>query len=92
MKFFWYFQEPNPWSCIATLTVISKDVYDVQEIIQCLLVPMSQCTSIEILECLYCIATLLYQFKLCKVDDVWNGLVIYSVNMITFFLLIKKYF
>lgn len=66
--------EPNPWSCIATLVIISQNVYDIEEIIQCLLVPSSQCTSIEILESLYCIATILYVFKITKPDDVWNGI------------------
>ncbi|XP_071160751.1 F-box DNA helicase 1-like [Mytilus edulis] len=67
-------EEPNPWCCITVLVIISQTVYDIQEIIQCLLVPTSQCTSIELLECLYCIATFLYAFKTVKSDEVWNGL------------------
>ncbi|XP_063411991.1 F-box DNA helicase 1-like [Mytilus trossulus] len=67
-------EEPNPWCCITVLVIISQTVYDIQEIIQCLLIPTSHCTSIELLECLYCIATFLYAFKTVKSDDVWNGL------------------
>ncbi|CAG2256050.1 FBXO18 [Mytilus edulis] len=67
-------EEPNPWCCITVLVIISQTVYDIQEILQCLLVPSSQCTSIELLECLYCIATFLYAFKTVKSDDVWNGM------------------
>ncbi|KAK3581277.1 hypothetical protein CHS0354_033010 [Potamilus streckersoni] len=67
-------EEPNPWSLIATLVVISHSVWDIQEIIRCLSCPASQCRSVEVVECLYCIATFLYAFKLVKTSDVWNGM------------------
>lgn len=67
-------EEPNPWSVIAILVIVAHNVYEIQELIQCLSVSSSQCTSKEIIECLYCIATFLYAFKLAKPCDVWNGM------------------
>ncbi|XP_053378014.1 F-box DNA helicase 1-like [Mercenaria mercenaria] len=67
-------EEPNPWSVITILVIVAHNVYEVQEIIRCLSVSSSQCTSKEIIECLYCIATFLYAFKLAKPCDVWNGM------------------
>ncbi|XP_060587800.1 F-box DNA helicase 1-like, partial [Ruditapes philippinarum] len=67
-------EEPNPWSVITILVLVAHNVYDIQEIIQCLSVSSSQCTSKEIIECLYCIATFLFAFKLAKPCDVWNGM------------------
>ncbi|KAL5013331.1 hypothetical protein ScPMuIL_007601 [Solemya velum] len=65
---------PNVWSVITTLVIVSHHVHDIQEAIACLSVGTSQCTSMEIIECLYCIATFLYAFKLIKNNDVWNGM------------------
>ncbi|WAR27074.1 FBH1-like protein [Mya arenaria] len=64
---------PNPWSVIALLVILAPDVYEIQEIMSCLSIPTSQCTAMEIIECLYCIACFLFAFKLAKRADVWNG-------------------
>ncbi|WAR27025.1 FBH1-like protein [Mya arenaria] len=65
---------PNPWSVIALLVILAPDVYEIQEIMSCLSIPTSQCTAMEIIECLYCIACFLFAFKLAKRADVWNGM------------------
>lgn len=67
-------EAPNPWSVITVLVIVAHNVYEIQEIIQCLSVSWSQCTSKEIIECLYCIASFLYAFKLAKSADVWNSM------------------
>ncbi|KAJ8302398.1 hypothetical protein KUTeg_021385 [Tegillarca granosa] len=64
----------NPWCLITTLVIISETVEDIQKIIQCLSVSDSQCTSKEMLECLYCICSFLLAFKMSKGQDVWNGM------------------
>ena len=66
-------QEPIPWCVITVLVIVSGEVYTIQEVIRCLTVSSSQCTATEIIECLYCVATFLYAFKLARRADVWNG-------------------
>ena len=65
-------QSPNPWCVMTILIIVSHDVADIQELIGCLTVSVSRCTALEVIESLYCIATLLYAFKLAKKHDVWN--------------------
>ncbi|KAK3101454.1 hypothetical protein FSP39_003705 [Pinctada imbricata] len=65
---------PNPWSMIAALVVISESVADCQEIIWCLCLPECQCTTVELLETMYNITTLLFAFKLTHKKDVWSGM------------------
>ncbi|KAL4227091.1 F-box DNA helicase 1 [Mactra antiquata] len=67
-------EEPNPWSVITTLVILSHDIYEIKEIIQCLTVSSSQCTSKEVIECLYCIACFLFCFQRGPAKDVWNGM------------------
>lgn len=64
----------NPWSVIATLVVIADSVTDIQELIEKLISPGSQCTAIEVLDVLYCIATFLLTFHLVIPKNVWNGM------------------
>ncbi|XP_048257505.1 F-box DNA helicase 1-like [Haliotis rufescens] len=67
-------EEANPWCVVTALVVILDSVGDVQAIIEALMVSHSQCTSMEVLECLYCIATFLYTFRLLAGADVWSGM------------------
>ncbi|XP_046561865.1 F-box DNA helicase 1-like [Haliotis rubra] len=67
-------EEANPWCVVTALVVISDSLADIQAIIEALTVSLSQCTSMEVLECLYCIATFLYTFRLKAGADVWSGM------------------
>ncbi|XP_064633360.1 F-box DNA helicase 1-like [Lineus longissimus] len=67
-------EELNPWCVVAVLVTLSEDVCDIQNIIRNLLAPLSQCTAIEVLECLYCIATFLFAFTLVRRHAVWHGM------------------
>ncbi|XP_061172285.1 F-box DNA helicase 1-like [Saccostrea echinata] len=63
---------PNPWSMIVTLVVISETVGDVQEVISCM--ARSTCLTEDILEMLYCCASILLVMKFLKRKAVWNGM------------------
>ncbi|XP_041348939.1 F-box DNA helicase 1-like [Gigantopelta aegis] len=65
---------PNPWCIIASLVITSSCVADVSSILSCLTVPLSQCTTLEVLECLYCLATMLYGMHLKHGPNVWTGM------------------
>ncbi|XP_050414596.2 F-box DNA helicase 1 [Patella vulgata] len=64
----------NPWSIIACLVVISESVLDVQNILNCLLKTTSQCPVTDVLECFYCMATLMNAMMKRKPPSVWNGM------------------
>ena len=57
------------------MVIISEFVKDIQEITECLLGPHSQCTAMEVIDCLYCIATFLLEFKERAPKDVFTGYV-----------------
>ncbi|CAH1782586.1 unnamed protein product [Owenia fusiformis] len=65
---------PNPWCMIALLVVLSENVQDCQEIIKCLLSKDSQCSLMELLDCLYCILAFLYTFKAVQYNEPWTGM------------------
>ncbi|XP_052213566.1 F-box DNA helicase 1-like isoform X20 [Dreissena polymorpha] len=65
---------PNPWCVISLLVILAHSVEEIQEIIGCLSCSVSQCTSLEILECLYCISTFLFAFKLAQKGQIWSGM------------------
>ena len=54
-----------------TLVVISETVADIQEVISCM--SRSACLTEEILEMLYCCASILLVMKFLKRNAVWNG-------------------
>ncbi|XP_060062920.1 F-box DNA helicase 1-like [Ylistrum balloti] len=56
-------KEANPWSIITCLVIISDSVLDIQKVLSCLTSPMSDCTTREVLECLYCLASFFFIFK-----------------------------
>ncbi|XP_022100377.1 F-box DNA helicase 1-like [Acanthaster planci] len=58
------YEEPNPWSTICMLVLLSETVQDVYCILKCLLHHTASCTTMEVLECLYCIAAYLWKFKI----------------------------
>ncbi|KAK6176078.1 hypothetical protein SNE40_014433 [Patella caerulea] len=64
----------NPWSIVACLVVISESVLDVENILHCLLKTTSQCPVIDVLECFYCMATLMNAMMKRKPPSVWNGM------------------
>jgi len=60
--FIFNYQEPNPWSVVALLSLVCKTVQEIQAIIHCL----SQSTSClihDILECFYCLASVFYYLE-----------------------------
>lgn len=54
---------PNPWSMITCLVIIAESVQEIQKVLACLTSPSSDCTTQEVLECLYRLATFLHVFK-----------------------------
>ena len=66
------FQTANPWSLITTLCVIADSVNDITEVIRCLLAGETYIMAIDVVECLYCVATFLLCFKTLKYQDVWT--------------------
>ena len=49
----------NPWCLIAALTILAENVGDVSLIIKYLLNPLATCSAVDVIECLYCVATFL---------------------------------
>ncbi|XP_033746802.1 F-box DNA helicase 1-like [Pecten maximus] len=56
-------KEPNPWSMITCLVIIADSVQEIQKVLACLTSPMSDCTTQEVLECLYRLAAFFMKFK-----------------------------
>ena len=59
-RFIVLLQSYSCWSMIALLTLMSDSVYDVQEIITCLLKSSSTTVLYDILECLHCLALVFF--------------------------------
>ncbi|CAH3113056.1 unnamed protein product [Pocillopora meandrina] len=53
---------PSPWSVVALLTLVCQTVYEVQEIVHCL-TRSTSCLVHDILECLYCLASIFYYLE-----------------------------
>ncbi|XP_066030353.1 F-box DNA helicase 1 isoform X2 [Pocillopora verrucosa] len=53
---------PSPWSVVALLTLVCQTVYEVQEIVRCL-TRSTSCLVHDILECLYCLASIFYYLE-----------------------------
>ncbi|XP_023214924.1 F-box DNA helicase 1-like [Centruroides sculpturatus] len=57
-------KELNPWCVVTALIITSKTIWDIYNILKVLLNCKSQCPVPDVLECLYCIGTFLFYFKL----------------------------
>ncbi|XP_064604992.1 F-box DNA helicase 1-like isoform X2 [Liolophura sinensis] len=68
------FGEPHPACVLAILVVIAKSVKDVSNLLTSLLSIQSKCSSIMILEALYCLATFFLAFKLRVRNGIFNGM------------------
>ncbi|XP_048583020.1 F-box DNA helicase 1 isoform X2 [Nematostella vectensis] len=62
----------SPWSVVALLTLVSSTVGDITEIINCMLGPFTNCLIIEVIECLYALASIYLELK--KQNRVVSGL------------------
>lgn len=67
-------QELNPWSVITCLVIVADSVLDIQRVIRGLTCPSSDCTTQEVLECLYRLATFLQIFKQLWPHGPWHGI------------------
>ncbi|OWF35307.1 F-box only protein 18 [Mizuhopecten yessoensis] len=56
-------KEANPWSIITCLVILADSVLEIQEVLHSLTSPTSDCTTQEVLECLYRLAAFLHIFK-----------------------------
>ncbi|XP_033646859.1 F-box DNA helicase 1-like [Asterias rubens] len=73
---------PNPWSIVALLVILSETVHDVFFILRCLLHPTATCTTMELLECLYCIASHLWIYqRLFRHNIGWHYRVYYTLYL-----------
>ncbi|XP_022801523.1 F-box DNA helicase 1-like [Stylophora pistillata] len=52
----------SPWSVVALLTLVCQTVYEVQEIVHCM-TRSTSCLVQDILECLYCLASVFYYLE-----------------------------
>ncbi|XP_067118337.1 F-box DNA helicase 1-like [Centruroides vittatus] len=57
-------KELNPWCVVTALIITSKTIWDIYNILKVLLNCKSQCPVPDVLECLYCIGTFLFYFKI----------------------------
>ncbi|ESO99456.1 hypothetical protein LOTGIDRAFT_113635 [Lottia gigantea] len=64
----------NPWSIIACIVVLSRNVTDIELLLKSLLMTSSQCLIKDLLECFYCMATLCNGMMKEGRPDVWNYL------------------
>ncbi|XP_038067815.1 F-box DNA helicase 1-like [Patiria miniata] len=57
-------EAPNPWSTVCLLVLLSETVQDVSRILTFLLHQTASCTTMEVMECLYCIAAYLWKYRM----------------------------
>lgn len=56
------------WAVIATIVLFSDAVRDIQKLMACLRRPCSTVSVVEVVETLYCLATLLYAMREKDID------------------------
>ncbi|XP_016849036.2 F-box DNA helicase 1 isoform X3 [Anolis carolinensis] len=56
-------EAPYSWAVMSAIVLLSGSVCDIQELVACLRRPSSTLSSIDIMEALYCMGTLLYAMR-----------------------------